>query len=336
MFNFNLMNDSRYYNDAPIHSDYYADMIVAFGSFMLLGRKMDFLLRFTVNNVSGKQKFGNTCFALLDESRNEYSENFHGYTGDRIITDNKKLFARTSEMEIGVNHEGLYIYAEMEPITVRFTFGKGDCFAAACNDGKFELGEILVESYSYPKSDFKGNIFIAGNSYDVGGHAFYTRVFQKRSEGSSAGKTGLLRIFQKDKKKAETQMMKGFMQAVLINGNHINMWFGKMDEVTRVWAQAINPYDNRTELMVPSAVDGITDFLERRKSDPKARLKVNFLEPGNENHFSVNFMPLERKLGSGITDEDSVEFYEGIARVKSGNEVIGICYVNVREEMTEA
>ena len=163
--------------DIAIRKNYFEDTIVLLGDFNVAGHDMNYVLR--ISSYGSKTNGNNVrvYFALLDDTKREYTEQNYEYTGDQVIIDDAHLLVRTDMVEINDSPEGLRLHLDYETLVLDFLIKRGPDKIDIKKFGKPQEGG-KVTTYAYPECTSSGHVTTLENYFETVGNVFYIRHSQ--------------------------------------------------------------------------------------------------------------------------------------------------------------
>lgn len=167
----------KYKTDIAIRKNYFEDTIVILGDFDIAGHNMNYVLRMSCYGSRMNGRNVRVYFALLDDTKREYSEVSYDYDSDTVIIDDNRLLVRTDKFELRDSDEGLKVFINYETIIFDFVIKRSNDKIDIKKFGKSNEGG-KVETYTYPECYAAGHATVLDNYMDIAGNAFYIRHSQ--------------------------------------------------------------------------------------------------------------------------------------------------------------
>ncbi|MCR5148363.1 MAG: hypothetical protein K6C35_05260 [Eubacterium sp.] len=163
--------------DVAIRKNYFEDTIVLLGDFVISGHNMNYVLRLSYYGSKTDKQRLRVYFALLDDTKREYSEVSQEYEADEIIIDENHLLIRADKFEIRDSDEGLKVYIDYDTIVFEYIIKcKGDKIDIKKFGKSNEGGK--VETYTYPECYAYGHATVFEHYTEISGNVFYIRHSQ--------------------------------------------------------------------------------------------------------------------------------------------------------------
>lgn len=277
--------------DIAIRKNYFEDTIVLLGDFNVAGHDMNYVLRISSYGSKVNGQNIRVYFALLDDTKREYSEQRYEYTADQVRIDDNHLLVRTDLFEINDSPEGLRLHLDYETLVLDFVIKRGPDKIDIKKFGKPQEGGKVV-TYAYPECTSSGHVTTLDNYFETVGNVFYIRHSQTfdslfgfrkkavRSEDDSHFMFGFFKLsnFRKimfgtfSSEEVETDML-----AVMSYGDIIEL---AIQPMRKIMMEFINAENKEETIIRPN----ISSFDSRVALKCKTRLNINeHMAPEDDN-----------------------------------------------------